>query len=301
MMHRYWAYGLRICSEIAFPELLQINHPGAADVYISLGDPFSSLNAIDMGKPLSIVNTENYTAIGVKDIAVYEICGGKRIIVHPRPSATSSDIRVYCLSNAFAVLLYQRKCLPLHAGGIIQNNQVTLVMGASRSGKSTLMHRMMQRGYQVFSDDVVVADTTIHEKVRVHASYPMMKLWADQMRAMGHPMGAPIRSGVEKFPCYFHSQFDSQPRSVANIVLLDTSTAIQSCELRRLVGSETLIETMRNIYRREWMPESMAKLSVGVLLQLIKNSACFEITRPPEHQSEDEMTRIFTSILGEKK
>jgi hypothetical protein len=34
---------------------------------------------------------------------------------------------------------------------------------------------------------------------------------------------------------------------------------------------------------------------------LIKNSACFEITRPLEHQSEDEMTRIFTSILGEKK
>lgn len=301
MMHRYWAYGLKICSEIAFPELLQINDQDAFDVHISLSDPFFSHPAIDKEKPISIFHEEKYAAIGVKNIALYEVFGGKQIVVHARPSAISSDIRVYCLSNAFAVLLFQRKCLPLHAGGIIRNNQVTLVMGASGSGKSTLMYRMMQKGYRIFSDDVVVASTTNDEKVQVHSSYPMMKLWADQMRAMGHPLEEPVRSGVEKFSFYFHSQFESQPRSVANIVILNASSSIQSCELRHLVGSESLIETMRNIYRREWMPESMSMMSVSVLLQLIKNTTCFEIIRPLMHPSEDEVIRIFTSILCEKK
>lgn len=301
MMHRYWAYGLRICSEIAFPELLQIDDGDGFDVHISMGDPFFSHPVIDTEKPISIVDEEKYSAIGVKNIALYEVFGGKQIVVHARPSAISSDIRVYCLSNAFAVLLFQRKCLPLHAGGIIRNNQVTLVMGASGSGKSTLMYSMMQRGYRVFSDDVVVAGTTINKGIRVHSSYPMMKLWSDQMQAMGCSLGAPIRSGVDKFPFYFHSQFDAQPRFVANVVLLRTSSTIQSCALRRLVGSAPLIETMRNIYRREWMPESMAKMSVSVLIPLIKNSTCFEIIRPLMHPSEDEMARIFTSILCEKK
>jgi hypothetical protein len=49
------------------------------------------------------------------------------------------------------------------------------------------------------------------------------------------------------------------------------------------------------------MPESMAKMSVSVLIPLIKNSTCFEIIRPLMHPSEDEMARIFTSILCEKK
>lgn len=300
-MYHYWAYGLSICSEMAFPELLEVNDQYVFDVHISLGDPFFSHVDIGNSKPISVVSEDQYAAIGVKNIALYEVCAGKQIIVHARPSAISSDIRVYCLSNAFALLLYQRKLLPLHAGGIILNNEITLVMGASGSGKSTLMFRMMQRGYQVFSDDVVVAGKSFDEKIRVHSAYPMMKLWSDQMREISLPMGKPIRTGVDKFPYYFHPLFDNQPRSVVNVILLKTSSSIQSCESRRLNGSEQLIEVISNIYRREWMPDQMSSMSVSLLSQLVKNSSCFEIIRPLIHQSQNDIIDIFTSILGEKK
>lgn len=300
-MRSYWAYGLSICSEINFPELLQVNDQDAYDVHILSGDPFFIHPALDMEKPIAIVHEEQYAAIGVKHIALYEVIDGKQIVVHARPSAISSDIRVYCLSNAFALLLFQRNLLPLHAGGIMLNNEITLVMGKSGSGKSTLIYKMMQRGYRVFSDDVVVATTVIDGKVQVHSSYPMMKLWSDQMREMSLPLGVPIRSGVDKFPYYFHPLFDSHPRPVVNIILLKTSSSIQSCEWRRLSGSAQLIEVMSNIYRSEWMPDCMSKRSVSLLSQLVKQSSCFEIKRPLMQQSEDDMIGIFTSILGEKK
>ncbi|MFZ9331990.1 MAG: hypothetical protein ACO23W_06025 [Chitinophagaceae bacterium] len=298
-MHYYWAYGLSICSEIEFPELMLVEDGAASDVMILTGSPSFSHPSIDDAKLDSFFIDDQYAIIGIKHVAIYEILHGKQIIIHPQSTAIDADIRVYCLSNAFAALLYQRNILPLHTGAVIHQNALVLIMGASGSGKSTLLYRLMLGGYQVFSDDVVVLPIST-QNLRVQSSYPLMKLWSHQMQEIGLPIGQPIRSGVDKFPYYFHQQFDTEPMAVVKIVLLKTCAELRSIASRKLTGTEALMEVMRNIYRKEWIPTQMLKAAASILSVFVQSAPCIEITRPLLCNCEEEVVGLFTSILGEE-
>ena len=293
----YWAYGLKVASEIEFPEMYALGNDVSPDLTIRLCDVKLFDEQIDLYLPYSVRAAEDKFFIHIKAVAHFVISSGNRIDVYPYQDAIPSDIRVYCLSNAFAAIFHQRKILPLHAGAITKDDKLSLIMGDTGAGKSTLLFHLMQKGWKVFSDDVVIATGAEgNQEILATASYPMMKLWKHQMKSMALGAEKQVRSGVDKFPYYFHNVFDTCQKTIEKIIILDTSSDATSYNIRKLKGVESLLLLYKQIYRIEYLSNVDCRYHISTLSAIANKIPCFEVRRPVFQACENELVDLFISI-----
>lgn len=215
MMFQYRAFGLNIQSGIEYPEFYPTQFSGNPDVFLEHLEMVHDLN-YRLAERYGHEKNDKYFFYLAKDVAAYEVSEGKFINVFVSPLAEPDAVRLYCLSNAFAALLYQRKSIPLHAAAMLIKDNLALFLGDSGAGKSTLMLYLKSKGYKVFSDDVCVPFNDFEAgQVRVHPSYPMLKCWAStiNMLGLGSQRFHPLKRGLDKFGCYFHESFELKPRT----------------------------------------------------------------------------------------
>ena len=297
-MYFYWAYGLRVKSELEFPELFPLEVDSEVDVEILLGEEGISFTELDISKPYSYFIQQSDFKMNVYGVAVYHVISGSSIIVFPFSGACVSDIRVYCLSNAFAAILHQQKKIPLHAGAIHCDDQLILVMGDSGAGKTTLLFNLLQKGYRIFSDDVVVLSEDRNGSVNCISSYPVMKIWKSQAERIGMVSGIPIRKGVEKYPLYFHDKFDCRSLSPMIIVVLKISSSINDIECKEFQGADTVMELLHHIYRREYLSHYEIFSILPLLSRLANQCKFIEITRPAYLNKEHQLMEFFIKKIG---
>jgi hypothetical protein len=197
-------------SQIPFPELFSIAGDGPMDLEIALG-VIPIIEKTEAGYHSADYDiTPDAYRITIKDVASYHVSEGKRIIISAEPNADQDSIRLFCLSNAFAAALHQRKTIPLHCSAILDKGELVLVFGASGAGKSTTMAALLQKGYKPFSDDVCVpVYQTDSDEIRLFSSYPMMKFWKETLDLTGYSLKADrkIRPDMEKYGMYYHEDF----------------------------------------------------------------------------------------------
>ena len=293
----YWAYGLHVLSEIEFPELYPITYNKHSDLIISVGECIS----VDESSTFNLVHryesTEHACSIDIRSIALYTITNGSHITIHPYVGSKTSDVRVYCLSNAFAAILHQRRMLPMHAGALLINEKLSFIMGDSGAGKSTLLFQMMQAGYQVFSDDVVVFSFNQKQEVFAASSYPMMKLWKQQFLCMHKEIAQPVRSGVEKYPFYFHDQFHITYKKIERLVVVRVDDQLHAPLLRTLKPSAAITCLLEHVYRREYLSTVELHYHLPLLANLVNSIEVYELIRPRYKSTEKELHRLLISIL----
>lgn len=296
-LFNYWAYGLKVTSEIEFPELYSRFEDGTNDICIQLENVNLLVGKIDESAAYTFKSHENKFNIHIKSVAFYQISNGIHISIYPYQDALISDIRVYCLSNAFAAILHQRKMLPLHAGAIIRDNKLSLIMGDTGSGKSTLLFHLMQKGYRVFSDDVVVVTSEKGSNImKATSSYPMMKLWKNQMICMGLRHGQQVRTGVDKYPFLFHEHFEVHARIIEKIVILRVISDATTCNIRELKGAESLVLLSSQIYRKDYLNKIEYYNYLKQLSSILNLIPCYEISRPHFQSTETELVNLFNTI-----
>ena len=294
----YWAYGLHVLSEIEFPELYPMQYNGHPDLIISIGDVLSVDESSTFNLAHQYKSTEDACSIDIRLIALYTITNGNSIIIHPYVASVTFDLRIYCLSNAFAAILHQRNMLPMHAGALLINETLSLIMGDSGAGKSTLLFQMMQAGYQVFSDDVVVFDfNPDHQEVLAASSYPMMKLWKEQFSWMRKEITQPVRSGVEKYPLYFHDQFNTTYKKIERLVIVQVDDQIHEPLLRTLKPSAAMRCLLEQVYRKEYLSGVSLHCHIPVLAKLINSIDVYALIRPRNKSTEKELQDLLASIL----
>jgi hypothetical protein len=282
-MFQYRAFGLNIQSGIEYPEFLPILFSEDPDVFldhVEMGLDVKHELAIGRNKGKS----DNYFFYAVKGVADYEVVDGTKIKVFVKPSADHAAVRLYCLSNAFAALLYQRKNIPLHAAALRVNDSVALFLGDSGTGKSTLMLSLSTKGYQVFSDDVCVPfiDAS-NEQVKVHASYPMMKCWATTIEMLGLDSRHfhPLKQGLDKFGFYFHESFELQPMVPKFIFFLEQSMDAEGVRFSQINGVEVFSRLAAQAYRSHHLQhEQHGQPLFSIFSQLSQQVKAFVIQRP---------------------
>lgn len=296
-LYKYWAYGIKVASVIEFPELYPLIDDELFDLTIEQCDIKFLKDKIDHPAPYAFKKINDRFLIHIRSVAYFEISNGSNITIYPYQDALNADIRVYCLSNAFAAALHQRKMLPLHAGAVIKEDKLTFITGNTGAGKSTLLFHLMQRGWRIFSDDVVVL-STIDESKEIHASpsYPMMKLWKHQMNMMGLDNQQQVRTGVDKFPFLFHDDFEIQSRTVDSIIILKVTPDATACNIRQLKGVESMSLLFKMIYRNEYLNKVENLAYLPQISALVTKIPCYEITRPDASSTENEVVHLFTSI-----
>lgn len=300
--YTYWAYGLKVGSQLPFPELLPLQNDDPCDLTVAWG----SIPVIE--KTLNGFHSETYDItpisyrITIKGVASYCVQEGKSIIISADPNADEDSIRLFCLSNAFAAALHQRKTIPIHCAALIHKGQLVLVLGDSGAGKSTTMASLVQQGLKPFSDDVCVP---LHDpesgKISFFSSYPMMKFWKETLDLVGlnSKVDRKIRPNMEKYGIYFHQSFLMDALAPKLIILMEKSGQVSSPVLTQISGIELFTKLESNAYRGEYLGFSDLKKEHFMLFtQLANQSACYLLKRPLTGNFVDEVAQKIINLLN---
>lgn len=302
LAYTYWAYGLKVGSQIPFPELLPLQNDTPCDLTVSLG----SIPVIN--KTINGYHSEYYDItpttyrITIKDVASYSVQDGKSIIIEAHQNADQDSIRLFCLSNAFAAALQQRKTIPLHCAALIDKGELILILGDSGAGKSTTMASLIKKGLKPFSDDVCVPfHNPETDRICFFSSYPMMKFWRETLEEMGleNAVDRKIRPDIEKYGIYFHQSFMTESLSPKITILLDKSDQISFPTIEPISGIELFKRLESNAYRGEYLGFSDLKREHFMLFtQLANQSACFLLKRPSYGNFVKEVAQKIINLLN---
>ena len=180
-MFHYHAFGLRIESALALPEL----HGGAAgpvDVRIALtrGDAPAGEGWIEVG--------ENAVLLRLENIA-FTVSEGRRIEIVAPWTRADNDIRIWLLGTVMATLLHQRGLFSLHANAVeLPGGGAAAFSGESGAGKSTMAGLLDRAGFRVLGDDLCAIGFD-GEGPLVHAGIPRLKLWRETLGLLGRDAG----------------------------------------------------------------------------------------------------------------
>jgi hypothetical protein len=302
-MYYYWAYGLKVKSEISFPELLSLPKTSDFDVKLLLGEvpPHQSEEMGNSNRQI-FINDKSYKLI-ISGISSYWAEDGKRIVVQPLEGADQSAVRLFCLSNVFAAILNQRKQIPLHAAALKVDNQLILICGHSGAGKSTLMAALMKRGFTLFSDDVCVPVSDTSEGVFMYSSYPMMKFWKETYTAFTF-LGAPdIQLGprLDKAGFYFHDRFDINAYKPVLVFFIEKSTDVSKVVIREEKGAALFQKFESNAYRGEYLSSiDLRQEHFKLFADLANQVKGYLVVRPEGLDSVDYIANLIVKLIKEK-
>lgn len=282
--YRYTGYGLKVLSEIEFPELMPDDFE-QADITITLGVIPADMRAkVNPDKSSSAVLQQDFI-LNIPSVGLYYASQGKNILVEPNENSDESSLRLFLLSNALAAILVQRNQILLHASSIIHENQLILFLGDSGAGKSSIAAELSKRGFTVFSDDVCVLKS-FHKNdktVEAIASYPMMKLWDDTINVLKDDQFEKkhkIRPEMEKYSHFFHSSFDSKAYPIKKLFFLHPVNEIIPYESRKVSGLEAFEWLGKNTYRRQFiLDHEMQKLHLEAISRLISSAEILLMSR----------------------
>jgi hypothetical protein len=300
--YTYWAFGLKVGSELPFPELLPLQNDDLCDLTVAWG----AIPVIE--KTLNGFHSETYDItptsyrIAIKDVASYYVREGKNIIIEACKNADQDSIRLFCLSNAFAAALHHRKTIPIHCAALIDKGELVLILGNSGAGKSTTMASLVQRGLKPFSDDVCVP---LHDpetgKISLFSSYPMMKFWKETLELVGveNAVDRKIRPDMEKYGIYFHQSFLTDALSPKLIILLEKTDQVSSPTLAPISGIELFTKLESNAYRGEYLGFSDLKKEHFMLFTQLANQSDYHILkRPLTGNFVDEVAQKIINLLN---
>jgi len=256
MRRLYTAYNLVIESDIALPELVELENgaPSTADVIVRFGS--ASKDSLVDGRRVDYDLWADRSGIwlDIGTVARFLVQNGNRIWIEPYPEATEDSLRLFLLGSAFGAVLSQRDFLVLHGNAIRIGDQCMVCVGDSGAGKSTLAAGFMQRGFDVLADDVVPVD----DQCRAIPGFPRIKLWqhaADQLNIDTSGLRR-IRSDLDKYNLPVRHSFETKPVPIRWIYVL-RNDEIEGVRFERIKGLDRFEPLLDNTYRFNFV-EGMA-------------------------------------------
>ncbi len=117
-------------------------------------------------------------------VARYLVEDGCAVTIEPVCRDAAEVVR-YLRMTPLAALLLQRGWLPLHAAAAAFDGGAVVIAGHSSSGKSTLVARLLRRGWSLLADDLTfVLDDGAG--VRVPPTFGEIALWSDSADRLGY-------------------------------------------------------------------------------------------------------------------
>ncbi|MDD4972309.1 MAG: hypothetical protein PHT07_23010 [Paludibacter sp.] len=284
--YKYWGFGLKIASDMEFPELLLYDFDIQDVEYITGRVPDSIQGTMISEKNYSYVINERELLFTVNNVARYYATDGRQIIIEPlKPILDIRGVRLYVLATVMAAVLLHRNSLPIHASAIRTGENLVLITGDSRAGKSTALAGLHKKGYTVFSDDVVVLQNEA-SGVSIAASYPMIKLWNDTLEKMNDAQfedrSFRIQQNMDKYGFFFHDHFDRNRYPVKKVFVLKIRD-IPNLTHRALSGKDAFEALVKQVYRPTLLQSNdLKRLCFLMVSDIVKNGCVMEISRPVE-------------------
>lgn len=226
----YRAYGLRLASELPFPELASARGPADAELVTAAAEPAPPH---DWRCPRPDVATFSHPEARI------DVEGGRRIVVRPAPAADRALLRLVLLGPAMALLLDQRGRLVLHANTVRVGDGAVVIVGEAGQGKSTLSAALVRAGHELVADDVTALDGAT-----ALPGIGRLKLWPDSARALGVCPAALPKVRADEDKRLLHVPVAAAPVPVRAVITLDRGAP----RLERLGRQGALQELVRHSF-----------------------------------------------------
>lgn len=166
--------------------------------------------------------------LNISQVARYLVEAGHSITIETAPRALSTDVDRFWRMTPLAALVYQRGLLAFHAAAVVPPDRhdktggVVLLAGNSGAGKSTLLAALLQRGWRLLADDLVVVDLNEDNHPIIFPTYPEIWLWPETITKLEMSSSSSIsdnnKEGREMISC--PAQFISTPQPLRAIYWL---------------------------------------------------------------------------------
>ncbi len=152
---------------------------------------------------------------------------GKRITYERKAGADNHNLNAYLLGWGVAMLAFQRGMPAIHCSCVANEQGALLICGGSGSGKSTVTTGLLQNGYGLVADDMVLVDTNANGKSYALPAFPYQKLCRDAAEESGISLEEMvyIDERKDKFLVPYQGEFPDGPVPIHAMIILGWSEA----------------------------------------------------------------------------
>ena len=295
-MFKYFAFGLKIYSDLILPELIETDFK-EYDLRILIGEiPFINWESNCLHKPIVSIDRNNF--LHNLPPATYLASNGNRIIINPKKDQDLDSIRLFLYSNIFSAILHQRNNLLIHASGIVFNEKLHLFLGPSGMGKSTIVAYLEKKGLEVFSDDVIIFRLKDNELTNCQ-SYPQIKLWEDSFEKLGltKSKAKKTRPELPKYGIKINKYSQKSSYPIGNLFFLNNNSIQNKVQICNLNSLEAFQLVYQNIFRIQQVSNTLDQNYVFKIISEISKNKSFGINRNFETNNiEEQMNLIITKL-----
>ncbi|MBE9065710.1 serine kinase [Leptolyngbya cf. ectocarpi LEGE 11479] len=250
-MFSYFAYGLRIQSEIAIPEFITTDSDYDPQVTIHLEQE----RALSDHLPERVINEAGYfkltrtdSVFYIRNVGLFFINAGAKIFMLPAPDVSESLLRSYLVGTVMGILLYQQGLLVLHASAVNIHGDAVAFLGVSGEGKSSAAAAFQAVNYDVMTDDVAPVILGGSAPILI-PGFPQIKLSQESATVLAHDFeslsllaSTPIKRGYRP-----HQEFSHTSLPLKHIYVLTSDTDFGSgFGIERLSHQEAVVELSRH-------------------------------------------------------
>jgi hypothetical protein len=253
MTPAYQAFGLRILSEIEFPNLPPATAAGLPEVRIQVG----SLPARLPGAPESpryFQAAQGKLLVRIKDVGRMLVEDGQSITFEPLPGGEPVNVRLALSNLGLSAILHQRGALALHASAVAAPGGAVLFCGARQAGKSTLAAGLHQRGWSLVCDDKAALRLDAG-RVMVLPSFPELRLWRNAIQQLDFAGARSEQTpGMDKYNLGIAAGFQETPLPLRAIYLLRPAE-VEDIHITPLKGMGKFQVIKRNTYTNQFLKD----------------------------------------------
>lgn len=297
MAYHYHAFGLNIRSDFKCPELLTGDK--VPDVTFRNGAVPEALDDAQYTDRYFDIKP-NHVLIRLEGIARFLSLNGDEIIVDRLEGCDEVVMQLYLLGVAFAGLLHQRGVLPLHGSAVKTSHGVVVFAGHTGIGKSTLAGALHARGYQIFTDDILVVVLDHHGRPIAYPGFPEMKMTPETVDHLGvNTTSARKISWIkEKYLVSIQEGFPQDPMPLSIVYWL-TATDETRITLTPIEGVKKFEMLTVNTFKASFLEALGMSVNHFKMATAIGQHVRFmKVERPAEGFLLDELVKVLEQDFG---
>jgi len=263
LQHRYFAYGMKIRSDISLPELQPFD---SAVADLTLRREILPLPMPEAGQAIfEFGETDAY--IGFGGIGHFSVPQTGLVTFEPSQDADPTLVNLVLLGSVMATVLYRRGLLTLHASGIDIGGRGAVFMGNKGAGKSTTAAAFISAGHRLLTDDVLPIDLSSDGAPKILPGFPQLKLSEAATSRIALPESTKIpitNSGFYKSRLRLAGSFSARTVPPAAFYVLAPGEKFGATPLS---GVEAMAALMANAYHARFGSQVFHGLAAAALMQ----------------------------------
>jgi len=269
-LYKYTAYSKNISSDLNIPFLKEVIY-SKSDITIQRNNSvlkFCQLKGLDLSKNKDYFFAEENSILLIRPgIGIFLINGGDSITYMNLSELNIYEFCRFLLNTCMLFILYQQDFLVLHGSAVSKNDEVTIFLGKSGSGKSSLAYECaINFKHNILSEDVIAIKNDKH--FSVVPSFQVIKLkkgfqYNNEFEHLSVSRNDRLEREMYSIPDELFAN-DETNQKIKNVVFLEWA---DENSLKKIDSTESFLLFFSNTLRH--IPQSKAPKKEKIALEQI--------------------------------